>query len=193
MGTNNAVLKLDLSAAFEPKCRDAIENTKLDGSERTKIYEQCDWSFAYDVPTTEFPSARTRTQGVVIFDSLYVFGGRDSQLNVKSDFWKLSLTAVVPSWTGLSSGQMPLGRAEHAMGKWRDYIVLYGGKSSSGETLSDVWFFDPLSRKWSEIVALNLGPRLSGSCIGTDRDNVYVGCGLEDTHVWRFNVQDRLW
>ena len=84
---------------------------------------------------------------------LMIFGGYDMNDNVvsKQDLIDLS-NNTYSSIENTQKADFPTSRAFHQIIKIGTFCLLYGGRTSTGENLNDVWKFFINKRKWEKIV-----------------------------------------
>jgi N-acetylneuraminic acid mutarotase len=106
-------------------------------------------------PSGALPSARAACS--MAYDPatrrLIMFGGRDDTGTRLNDTWAYDPAAN--SWSELRpSGTLPLGRAGHVMAydPSGGRLIVFGGRSSETDLLSDTWAYDPATNGWTELM-----------------------------------------
>lgn len=80
-------------------------------------------------------------------DSLYIFGGKDTEGNKLNDMWQLNLTSKV--WTKVEQkGDIPIERSGASLITYKDFLVMFGGIYELTKELGDCYAFDVKSSSW---------------------------------------------
>ncbi len=85
-----------------------------------------------------------------VHQRMLVFGGSDAS-GLRQDLWSLDLSQVPPAWSLVpASNPQPPVRYQHAMA-WDpdgERLILFGGASTNGSLLNDVWAFSVANDTW---------------------------------------------
>ncbi|XP_022091359.1 kelch domain-containing protein 2-like [Acanthaster planci] len=126
------------------------------------------------------PCPRAAHAAAVIGNKGYLFGGRFEGsrmndlhvLNLDTLQWVESLNPV--------SGDIPMGRSWHCMAPVSDrHLLVYGGYSTEGVPLNDVWVLDVENKTWHQQDSLPSDTRIWHTAVsGVDAGEVVVfgGC-----------------
>lgn len=127
-------------------------------------------------------------------DDMYVFGGRDNQ-RVLNQLHVLNLETM--KWTNLTpkSGSMPIGRIYATIAYHQGYLYLFAGRDHFKETrLNDLWKFDIMSQKWSELVPLGIiPPEIASHSCSLWRNSLYFFGGKSspdcpESSLYEYNI-----
>jgi N-acetylneuraminic acid mutarotase len=120
---------------------------------------------------------------------MFMFGGEFVSPNETNffhykDFWMLDLSTN--SWEKLNI-KGPSPRSGHRMALWKHLIVLYGGffdQVHDTKYLQDLWVFDTLNFKWTEISCNDPKPSArSGFQFFTHQDKIILLGGYSQTKL----------
>jgi hypothetical protein len=113
----------------------------------------------------------------------YLFGGRDGS-TVFGDLWRFDLSAG--HWEELRpSGQAPPARfGQNAIWLPGKGLVVFAGQSSDG-FFNDLWLYDPISARWTELPAGGAPPiPRYGSCAALGFDGrLWISHGFTEEQV----------
>ncbi|KAJ2382774.1 hypothetical protein GGI05_005544, partial [Coemansia sp. RSA 2603] len=95
---------------------------------------------------TLMPPPRAGHSSSVHLESIFVFGGMDSE-RCYNDLWEFSLTTN--TWSRVTpNGATPPARYGHASAVVDDCIVIMGGRTLRGEPLNDFFAYKVSSQRW---------------------------------------------
>lgn len=143
-------------------------------------------------PDTVAPTARMYQSMVTISAKLYMYGGMDDSGNQLEELWVFdidSLTWSSPKIVGLSPG----ARSGHAATSEGDVMVVWGGTSSSGSYLSDMYLYGAYNGGWIEITPSGTIPSgRNGACIVMQTPKIYIFGGKtisgKTTELWEYDM-----
>lgn len=146
------------------------------------------WSTNSSVVTTEnFPAMMYLTATMTSTGSVIVFGGRQSPNNVTNICYQLNSTGDHKTWrleVANIRGCLPQPRYKHSsVNTWTmdgsEVIVVFGGRSESGEALNSCCVLDVSSLTWKEVTVDGQAPtaRFSHSSF-VWKGNVFIVGGL---------------
>ncbi|CAD6919116.1 unnamed protein product [Tilletia controversa] len=115
---------------------------------------------------------------------LWLFGGEFASPRMTSfhhyrDLWVFSIASH--SWERIETKVKPSARSGHRMAAWKQYVILFGGFIDTGARttyLNDLWVFDTLDYKWTEIKSNPIrwpSPRSGFSFLSTPEGIVLYG------------------
>lgn len=147
------------------------------------------------------PPSRVAHAQAAVGNNIYIFGGRNGiemGENAMNDMWMLQVdditennTAMMIRWTQISQGDnIPEARSFHKMIAVGTNIYMFGGCGSSGR-LNDLWKFDTISNKWTNLGSSHVlrgrgGPNILSLSDGTKIAIVagFAGEETNDGHVY---------
>lgn len=106
----------------------------------------------------EWPRARYLHSAVVYNDGMFVYGGWMADWSKGEHVWRLDLTSL--TWTELElsrSTPVPDRRFGHIAAVWDHRMNIFGG-SRSTKTTGELWSFDLINRRWTQIEASGPSP-----------------------------------
>mmetsp|Transcript_20838 Transcript_20838/g.62085 ORF Transcript_20838/g.62085 Transcript_20838/m.62085 type:complete len:510 (-) Transcript_20838:210-1739(-) len=141
------------------------------------------------------PRQRSLHAGIVVGDSLYIFGGYDGSNRV-NDFYKFSFKAS--KWSQISvAGASPSARDRHVVVSHNEQIYIFAGYDGNNR-VNDFWQYDTQHEVWS-IMDATLGnpptPRHSHSGVEYD-GSMYIFAGYDGNYrsdFHRYNFSQRKW
>lgn len=159
------------------------------------VYHTSDghWTTSSSVVTKDnFPSLMYLTATMTSTGNVIVFGGRLSPNNVSNTCYLLSSSDSNETWqlqVANTKGCLPHPRYKHsAVNTWTmdgsEVIVVFGGRSDNGETLSSCCVLDVSSLTWREVTIDGVYPtaRFSHSSFAW-RGNVFIVGGLGSDYI----------
>jgi len=111
-----------------------------------------------DSKTFSEPSLRYRFQMEVVGNKLISFGGSTNEKEFTNDLltMKISKENEISSWKQIlyqkNSSSFPQPRNSHAMCTYNNKIIIFGGKTSDGSYLNDLWM---LETKYLDLATVN--------------------------------------
>ena len=99
------------------------------------------------------PPPRASHASAAVGNKLYVFGGFDGEVSL-SDLWVLNTDTLEWSEVVPVASAPPPARSAHSMVTFEGRLIVYGGHDEE-DYYSEVWVFNPRTRKWSK-------PRVKG-------------------------------
>ena len=108
-----------------------------------------------DVKDGEVPAARKKHAACAFNVCVAVFGGADEQdqlVDSQSTIWLFNTSKA--AWEVMEGSQSEHGPKQRSSARLFDYqnsIVMYGGIDATGTELNDVWHFDYVDKKWSQL------------------------------------------
>ena len=100
-----------------------------------------------EIKTTDAPLERSNHWASVYGDSLYIFGGKDTERNKLNDLWQLNLSTK--TWKKIEQkGDIPIERSGATLITYKDYLVMFGGIYELTKELGDWYAFDIKSNSW---------------------------------------------
>ena len=108
--------------------------------------------------------------------SLYVFGGKfgsDISEEDKAALYKFDITTS--TWSRLINQIMPPSRTKHNLVPFSNtHIYLFGGETSDGKPINDLWVFDIALKKWEKINFPLLDQKLDHQAVTASKDGRYI-------------------
>lgn len=104
------------------------------------------------------PRGRAGHSAILYQDSMYIYGGEDSNGTVLSDLWRYDF--LTASWVRVYDYKackargvpVPDGRQGHAAVYWADEgMWIWGGMGQDIDFLQDMWRFDLQKEEWTQI------------------------------------------
>ncbi|XP_020205033.1 nitrile-specifier protein 5 [Cajanus cajan] len=96
----------------------------------------------------DIPPPRVGVTMAAVGETIYVFGGRDSEHKELNELYSFDTRAN--KWALISSGPVgPPHRSYHSTAADDRYVYVFGGCGFEGR-LNDLWAFDVLDKKWVE-------------------------------------------
>lgn len=119
------------------------------------------------------PGPRTKHVGIVYRNALYIFGGEGRGGPADMSMYRLDLSTH--QWTQLKSkgGAKPCRRSEFSGFVYKDQLFVYGGESSDGTCLGDLWSFSFESQKW-KLISISGGTTRKAHQMWIARDKLYI-------------------
>mmetsp|Transcript_14728 Transcript_14728/g.21839 ORF Transcript_14728/g.21839 Transcript_14728/m.21839 type:complete len:435 (+) Transcript_14728:48-1352(+) len=127
-------------------------------------------SWQWIVPTTTnaaiTPPSRVAHAQAAVGNTIYIFGGRNGiemGENAMNDMWMLTLhedetTAATAKWTQINASSndtpsdvLPEARSFHKMIAIGSNLYMFGGCGARSGRLNDLWKFDTLTHKWTNL------------------------------------------
>ncbi|KAI4305626.1 hypothetical protein L6164_028982 [Bauhinia variegata] len=103
-----------------------------------------EWSVAF--VSGDIPPPRVGVTMAAVKDTIYVFGGRDSEHNELNELY--SFDTRTNKWALISSGESwPAHRSYHSTTADDRNVYIFGGCGVAGR-LNDLWAFDVVDNKW---------------------------------------------
>ncbi|KAF6018336.1 hypothetical protein EB796_023363 [Bugula neritina] len=158
--------------------------------------------------TGTLPLARDGHSCCVVGNCMYLFGGfEEESMEFSNTVYSLNLTTFRWSFC-LASGEEPIWRDFHSATAWRDYMIVFGGRSDeagpihSAQELYDdtIYMFDTRNNRWS--VPKVTGPLPVGRrshCAFEHKDRLYIFGGFNSnlgTHyndIYMYNIKKKRW
>ncbi|KAI9215839.1 hypothetical protein BC828DRAFT_401529, partial [Blastocladiella britannica] len=147
---------------------------------------------------------------------VYVFGGQGAAggaagpSGILGDTWKYNVATA--KWTAVTPGtSVPSGRTNMAHATVGRSMYVYGGVSSSGAVLDDLWAFDMAAGSWSAVTPVVSSSSSSGSAatvrppglqhatlVAVNGTNLVLyggtdGSGVSRSDLYVFSPADRTW
>lgn len=174
-----------------------------------KKTSDCCWQWI--IPTTKntssTPPSRVAHAQAAVGNTIYVFGGRNGiemGENAMNDMWMLEIdendgtARPTANWTQInaSSSNIPSARSFHKMIAIGTNLYMFGGCGADGR-LNDLWKFDTLTYKWTELGVSNVlrgrgGPNIL-SLSANKKIAIVAGFAGEETndgHVYSLSSQE---
>ncbi|KAK3674469.1 hypothetical protein LTR78_005555 [Recurvomyces mirabilis] len=108
-----------------------------------------------DTGSTHIPSPRQKHAACSFNICVAVFGGVDESGEVIDEQHIWLFNTAKPAWETLqpkdTSAPAPSSRNEAQLFNHQNNLVLFGGRSKTGETLKDVWLFNYVHSSWSQL------------------------------------------
>ena len=100
-----------------------------------------------EIKTSDPPAERSNHCATIYGDSMFIFGGKDSENNKLNDLWQLNLTTK--AWKKIEQkGDIPIERSGWTIITYKDYLVMFGGIFELTKELGDWYVFDIKSSNW---------------------------------------------
>jgi N-acetylneuraminic acid mutarotase len=121
-------------------------------SNETLVYD-FNTSVWMNMSPVKAPSARANLS--MAYDSaadrIVLFGGLTAAWDILNDTWSYDL--ATNTWTNVSPTISPAARAWGAMvyDSAADRIVLFGGRTATGDVLNDTWSYDLATNTWTDL------------------------------------------
>mmetsp|Transcript_10980 Transcript_10980/g.32944 ORF Transcript_10980/g.32944 Transcript_10980/m.32944 type:complete len:685 (-) Transcript_10980:2402-4456(-) len=136
----------------------------------------------WDTTLPPVPNKRDHTQAVVLFDKLYLMGGRISNFGVDGNVFNDTITAVDVYDFGLerwltpaeAPPDVPKGGAAPGVVVWRGTIIYIGGEAPEGAH-DNVYQYDPATNLWTELATMPYGRH--GFGVVNYNDYLFIGGG----------------
>jgi hypothetical protein len=127
---------------------------------QTWVYTNSQWLQSF--PATA-PLSRTHASMVAAGDTVYLFGGNEGTTHF-NDLWAYQNGAWMEI---MPTGQQPPARAHTALAynPNTDQLLLFGGRSSAGVELADLWVFDLTNNQWT-LIPVGGGPSPGSGRLG---------------------------
>eukprot|EP00928_Gymnodinium_smaydae_P008896 TRINITY_DN1327_c0_g2_i2.p1 TRINITY_DN1327_c0_g2~~TRINITY_DN1327_c0_g2_i2.p1 ORF type:complete len:504 (-),score=110.69 TRINITY_DN1327_c0_g2_i2:52-1563(-) len=141
------------------------------------------------------PQQRSLHAGIVVGDSLYIFGGYDGSNRV-NDFYKFQFKLA--KWSQIStSGPVPSPRDRHVILSYGDKIYIFAGYDGNNR-VNDFWQFDIEREAWSVVdAALGSPPTPRHSHSGVEFDgSMYIFAGYDGNYrsdFHRYHLSQQKW
>jgi len=141
------------------------------------------------------PRQRSLHAGIVVGDSLYVFGGYDGSNRV-NDFYRFNFKSS--KWSQIMvSGSCPSPRDRHVVVSHQDMIYIFAGYDGNNR-VNDFWQYDIDHETWSVVdAALGNPPTPRHSHSGVEYDGgMYVFAGYDGNYrsdFHRYNFSNQKW
>ena len=145
-----------------------------------KYVEEMEWEKVETEGSTA-PPARYGHSSVTYDGGMLIFGGERSSYAF-NDVWWFSFEHQIWHYLAPKSATAPPPRFDHAAAIVDGHMYISGGRSGTGEVLSDMWVMDLESRVWTEIpdVAAVVGGRFGhAAAAGPSGDYVYLYGGYQ--------------
>ncbi len=104
------------------------------------------------------PKPKDRNAHAAAYDPcrslMYVFGGKDSNDEIRNDLWELDLTAGDEAWQEVNTtGTPPDPRTDPKLiyDEGNDRLILFGGQRGAYEYFNDLWELDLSTNQWTEL------------------------------------------
>ncbi|XP_065558982.1 rab9 effector protein with kelch motifs-like isoform X2 [Artemia franciscana] len=146
---------------------------------------------------SKLPPNRWNHATAVLKNSIYLFGGRNSE-RIFADLWKLSLDTV--SWEEiLPSSKKPTALHDHSMVAWNNSLYVFGGGYLTFGP-GCLWIFSTEKQHWRLVKVSNSswphGRRAHAATI--HKDVMYVFGGYQDLRgplndLWLFDLHNEVW
>ena len=148
------------------------------------------------------PTPRVGHATVIYDEEFYVFGGYDNVTNTYlNDLWKAVVVGPKITWVKLF-GKSPLpARAFHSGIVYQDSIYYFGGSTTDGHLLNDVWRYDIRLGYWIRCFVNGATPNppareSHGSAYYGD-EGMYIWGGIGEygylDDMWKFDLQNERW
>lgn len=109
------------------------------------------------IETDESPCARINSAIEIYQDSIYLFGGKDSDGKYLNDLWIFDIKKS--KWSEITKDSkltdIPKGRSGHTLTLFKENLYVFGGKSGNIHENNDFWKFD-IKKQQFEIIQDNL-------------------------------------
>mmetsp|Transcript_56873 Transcript_56873/g.133639 ORF Transcript_56873/g.133639 Transcript_56873/m.133639 type:complete len:509 (+) Transcript_56873:273-1799(+) len=141
------------------------------------------------------PRQRSLHAGIMVDDSLYIFGGYDGSNRV-NDFYKFSFKAS--KWTQITAtGASPSARDRHVVVSHGCKIYIFAGYDGNNR-VNDFWQYDTEHEVWTIVdAAIGQPPTPRHSHSGVEYNgSMYVFAGYDGNYrsdFHRFNFSQRKW
>lgn len=123
------------------------------------------------------PSPRGYVGLVALAGKLYTFGGTTGSSNYVNDLWCYDIAKN--TWVQINPAVRPSVRYGHSLVVQGGKIFMYGGLSGVGSNhLYDLWCFDPVTVKWTQLAYNYPGRR--EMVAGEINGELYVAMGAQD-------------
>jgi N-acetylneuraminic acid mutarotase len=164
------------------------------------------WFDCYDPATdtweelVDAPHIRDHFPGIVIDDTLYVIGGRNTSVHTENEytaFFGATIREVdcydfhQQTWRTLDE-KLPIGTAAGGIGVLHNYIFYIGGESGQEKAHDEIQCFNLIQRKWEQLAPLQRGRH--GTQVVMYNEALYItagsgnrGGGPELTSLERFS------
>jgi hypothetical protein len=128
------------------------------------------------------PSARSFYGMVVYGDSIYLFGGEESDGTELNDLWRYDIIGNV--WEEIVPADLakPPVRSVLTMEVLEGKIYIFGGTYGVFQTLNDIWEYDPVENVWRRLFSTILDTRekrVGFDTVVHDDSVIYLYGGLE--------------
>lgn len=93
----------------------------------------------------EKPLPRNEHSGVIVDNSMYVYGGMGDNENYLNDLWKYSISENKWTQMDLNEENSPVGRIGHSLIAIEAKIFLFGGMTKIIRETNELWMLDTIS------------------------------------------------
>lgn len=152
------------------------------------VFDLNDLSWSVVSATGDIPPPRVGVTMASIGETIYVFGGRDSEHKELNELY--SFDTCANKWTLLSSGDTgPAHRSYHSITADDRRVYVFGGCGNAGR-LNDLWAYDAVDKEWLKfpLPGENCKPR-GGPGLAVSQGKIWVvygfsGVELDDVHFF---------
>ena len=151
------------------------------------------------------PPSRVAHAQAAVGNSIYIFGGRNGiemGENAMNDMWMLQIDEneerTTANWTQInasSSSSIPSARSFHKMIAIGTNLYMFGGCGADGR-LNDLWKFDTLTYKWTQLGVSNvLRGRGGPNILALNENKIAIVAGFageetNDGHVYSLSSEE---
>ena len=92
------------------------------------------------------PSPRISSSMSIYLDSIYLFGGQNSDGVFLDDLWCYSISKNL--WQEIKLDEKPKARSGHTMSTYNNEIYIFGGRTNNVMEVNELWKFTPTTNKF---------------------------------------------